>query len=58
LEWTVFFFEVHDNPSKALSDGPNNWPLDEFEQLLVELKAIANITNGKKAIFRSDADLL
>jgi 2-dehydro-3-deoxyphosphooctonate aldolase (KDO 8-P synthase) len=51
------FFEVHENPAKALSDGPNNWPLDEFEQLLAELIAISNVTNGRKNIYRSDADL-
>jgi len=51
------FFEVHDNPEKALSDGPNNWPLDEFEDLLKELKEIASVTRGKKSVFRSDKNL-
>jgi len=29
-----FFFEVHDNPEKALSDGPNMIYLDKFKELL------------------------
>jgi len=29
-----FFFEVHDNPEKALSDGPNMIYLNKFKQLL------------------------
>jgi len=34
------FMEVHDNPAAALSDGPNNLPLDRLEPLLEKLKAI------------------
>lgn len=34
------FMETHPNPEKALSDGPNAWPLDRLEQLLEELMAI------------------
>jgi len=32
-----FFFEVHENPSKALSDGPNSISLDKFDELLEQL---------------------
>jgi len=28
------FMETHPDPSKALSDGPNAWPLDKLEDLL------------------------
>ncbi|MBL1431924.1 MAG: 3-deoxy-8-phosphooctulonate synthase [Gammaproteobacteria bacterium] len=28
------FMESHPDPSKALSDGPNAWPLDKMEELL------------------------
>ena len=28
------FIEVHDNPEKALCDGPTQWPLDKLEWLL------------------------
>lgn len=30
----ALFFEVHPNPDKALSDGPNMVKLDEFEEML------------------------
>lgn len=33
------FMETHPNPEKAMSDGPNSWPLGEIEQLLICLKA-------------------
>mgnify|MGYP000106123623 CR=1 FL=1 len=31
------FIEVHDHPERALSDGPNSWPLAKLPQLLAEL---------------------
>ena len=31
------FMETHPNPAKALSDGPNSWPLAEMENLLTSL---------------------
>jgi 2-dehydro-3-deoxyphosphooctonate aldolase (KDO 8-P synthase) len=34
------FMEVHDNPSAALSDGPNSLPLERLEPLLGKLKSI------------------
>lgn len=34
------FMEVHDNPAKAPSDGPNQLPLSRLETLLVKLKQI------------------
>ena len=34
------FMETHPEPSKALSDGPNAWPLDRMEPLLATLKAL------------------
>ncbi|MDH5325748.1 MAG: 3-deoxy-8-phosphooctulonate synthase [Gammaproteobacteria bacterium] len=34
------FMETHPNPDQALSDGPNSWPLDKMEALLVSLKEI------------------
>ncbi len=36
------FMETHPDPAKALSDGPNSWPLDRIKELLVTLKAIDN----------------
>ncbi len=34
------FMETHPDPDKALSDGPNAWPLNRMETLLETLKAI------------------
>jgi len=34
------FMETHPDPARALSDGPNAWPLDLMEPLLEVLKAI------------------
>ncbi len=34
------FMETHPDPEKALSDGPNSWPLDKMEPLLETLKAL------------------
>ena len=34
------FMETHPDPSKALSDGPNAWPLDRMEPLLTTLKQL------------------
>jgi 2-dehydro-3-deoxyphosphooctonate aldolase (KDO 8-P synthase) len=41
-----FFFEVHDNPEKALSDGPNVMRLSDFGQLLDELLQIWRAGRG------------
>ena len=32
--------ETHPNPEKALSDGPNSWPLDKMRGLLETLKEL------------------
>ena len=34
------FMETHPDPDKALSDGPNAWPLDRMKNLLETLKVI------------------
>jgi 2-dehydro-3-deoxyphosphooctonate aldolase (KDO 8-P synthase) len=34
------FMETHPNPEKALSDGPNAWPLDLMRELLETLKEL------------------
>jgi len=39
------FMEVHDNPAKAPSDGPNQLPLKRLEKLLVKLKQIHELVN-------------
>lgn len=37
------FMETHPNPEKALSDGPNNWPLHKMESLLETLLSLDKI---------------
>jgi len=34
------FMETHPDPDKALSDGPNAWPLDRMKELLATLKEL------------------
>ena len=43
------FMEVHDNPAKAPSDGPNQLPLNRLEKLLVKLKEIHSIVSESEA---------
>jgi 2-dehydro-3-deoxyphosphooctonate aldolase (KDO 8-P synthase) len=38
------FMETHPDPSKALSDGPNAWPLGKMEALLTTLLELDAIT--------------
>jgi 2-dehydro-3-deoxyphosphooctonate aldolase (KDO 8-P synthase) len=37
------FMETHPDPEKALSDGPNAWPLDRMKDLLRTLKALDGV---------------
>ena len=41
------FMETHPDPSKALSDGPNAWPLGMMKDLLTTLKAIDLLVKQK-----------
>jgi 2-dehydro-3-deoxyphosphooctonate aldolase (KDO 8-P synthase) len=40
------FMETHPDPAMAKSDGPNAWPLDRMEELLITLK---NLDEASKA---------
>ena len=40
------FIETHPDPDKALSDGPNSWPLDQLEILLSVLKALDHVSKS------------
>lgn len=40
------FMETHPDPAKALSDGPNALPLEDFEALLARLQAIDAAVKG------------
>jgi 2-dehydro-3-deoxyphosphooctonate aldolase (KDO 8-P synthase) len=42
------FLEIHDNPEKALCDGPNAFPLEEFPSLITMLKKIDLIVRGEE----------
>jgi 2-dehydro-3-deoxyphosphooctonate aldolase (KDO 8-P synthase) len=41
------FMETHPDPEKALSDGPNAWPLSRMESLLVTLKELDRAVKSK-----------
>jgi len=41
------FMETHPEPAKALSDGPNAWPLDRMRSLLTVLKEIDAATKSR-----------
>ena len=41
------FMETHPDPDKALSDGPNAWPLDRMASLLATLKELDAVVKGR-----------
>jgi 2-dehydro-3-deoxyphosphooctonate aldolase (KDO 8-P synthase) len=41
------FTETHPDPAKALSDGPNAWPLDRMKTLLTTLKEIDSAVKAR-----------
>ncbi len=41
------FMETHPDPDKALSDGPNSWPLDRMRELLENLLALDDIVKAR-----------
>ena len=41
------FMETHPDPEKALSDGPNAWPLGRMEALLTTLKELDRIVKSR-----------
>ena len=41
------FMETHPNPEKALSDGPNSWPLGRMAELLETLKLIDDAVKAR-----------
>ena len=40
------FMETHPDPENAKSDGPNAWPLDQMEDLLITLKNLDEATKA------------
>lgn len=52
------FIETHPDPDKALSDGPNSWPLGKMYELLETLKNIdAAISKENRFSGRHETDL-
>lgn len=47
VEVDALFMEVHEDPERALSDGPNSLPLKEVEALLRIVKEIDALVKGK-----------
>lgn len=41
------FMETHPEPDKALSDGPNAWPLDQMRSLLETIKEIDEVVKQR-----------
>lgn len=41
------FMETHPDPAKALSDGPNAWPLDRMRALLETLVELDRVVKGR-----------
>ena len=41
------FMETHPDPDKALSDGPNSWPLDKMSDLIKMLMAIDQLVKSR-----------
>ncbi len=42
------FIETHPHPEKALSDGPNSWPLGKVMELLETLKELDTVVKSRK----------
>ncbi|OAJ34025.1 3-deoxy-8-phosphooctulonate synthase [Piscirickettsia salmonis] len=40
------FMETHPTPEKALSDGPNSWPMQQMEELLSQLVAVDQVVKS------------
>jgi 2-dehydro-3-deoxyphosphooctonate aldolase (KDO 8-P synthase) len=47
------FMETHPDPDKALSDGPNAWPLARMKELLATLKALDEVVKRQGFAERS-----
>jgi 2-dehydro-3-deoxyphosphooctonate aldolase (KDO 8-P synthase) len=41
------FMETHPNPEKAMSDGPNAWPLSKMKALLTHLQALDRLVKSQ-----------
>ena len=41
------FMECHPDPAKAMSDGPNSWPLHKIKALMKQLMEIDQVVKGQ-----------
>jgi len=41
------FMETHPEPAKALSDGPNAWPLAQMQELLETLSQLDAVVKSR-----------
>jgi len=41
------FMETHPNPEKALSDGPNMWPIDNLKPILETMKMLDDVVKSQ-----------
>jgi 2-dehydro-3-deoxyphosphooctonate aldolase (KDO 8-P synthase) len=44
------FIETHPDPARALSDGPNVWPLNLMAELLVMLRALDEMVKAREFV--------
>ena len=44
------FMESHPDPANALSDGPNSWPMDRMEELLMTLVELDRVIKAQKLL--------
>jgi 2-dehydro-3-deoxyphosphooctonate aldolase (KDO 8-P synthase) len=44
------FMETHPDPAKAMSDGPNSWPLGRMKELLTVLKQLDDVVKSSPLI--------
>ena len=51
------FMECHPAPTKALSDGPNSWPLTRVKALMQQLMDIDNVVKSQPRLEDQVADL-
>lgn len=42
------FMETHPDPDKALSDGPNSWPMNNIQELLETLMALDRVVKNRR----------
>ena len=51
------FMECHPDPTKALSDGPNSWPLTKVKALMQQLMDIDTVVKSQPSLEDQVADL-